>query len=221
MGGLLVAFLDGTYSAPVFRSPEAAGASAKGPGCRYYMEAGGCRPAWHTLLCAPCSGAGVAGVAGGWFRAPLALAAAAAAADARRACRCAADLIPCLCCRNQPPCSVPAAGIFGCENAGRLRSAAQPRRGTPCCPPSPAGNLASALPPCLPCRCGPPEAGPGQGGGRRGCAAHLRVAGRAVRRTARRRQAAGAEPGWWEGQSGCCTKRAAGQGGCCAKQAAG
>ncbi|KAL4423189.1 hypothetical protein ABPG77_000322 [Micractinium sp. CCAP 211/92] len=38
VGGLQVAFLDGTYSAPVFRSPEAAGAGAKGPGCRYYME---------------------------------------------------------------------------------------------------------------------------------------------------------------------------------------
>ncbi len=42
VGGLQVAFLDGTYSAPVFRSPEAAGGGAKGPGCRYYMESGGC-----------------------------------------------------------------------------------------------------------------------------------------------------------------------------------
>lgn len=51
MGGLLVAFLDGTYSAPVFRSTEAAGASAKGPGCRYYTEAGGCcRPCLHAFM---------------------------------------------------------------------------------------------------------------------------------------------------------------------------
>jgi hypothetical protein len=46
VGGLLVAFLDGQYNAAAFKAGDAAGASSTAPGCRYYVQSGGCaRPA--------------------------------------------------------------------------------------------------------------------------------------------------------------------------------